>query len=84
MKNKIWTTENGEEIPYSKLENRHLLNILSFIEKKSKKGITLIHGGGHYIEDMWYEEEIIKGDEVKKHFDYEGLKKEAGKRKLLK
>jgi hypothetical protein len=79
----VWRTEAGELIEYEKLEDRHLLNILKFIEKRAKEGMTLIYGGGFDAEDMWYNEEEIKGKEVFEHYDYKGLKKEAKRRKLI-
>lgn len=78
---KIWTTINGDEISYKKLETNHLRNILNFIEKKAKDGHLLQYGGGGWeAEDMWYDEEIIYGDEVYDYFDYYSLKKELESR----
>jgi hypothetical protein len=82
---KYWTTQNGEEIAYKKLEDEHLLNILNMIKIKAKKGITIVSGGGGWdIDDCWYDEEEIKGAEVLKYFDYASLLKEAKKRDLIK
>lgn len=79
---KTWTTQNGDEIKYNKLEDSHLLNILKWIENKAEKGILIQSGGGFDAEDMWFEEDEIEGDEVFERYDYEGLKKEALKRGL--
>ena len=49
---KYWTTKEGKEIEYSKLEDSHLLNILAYIEKVSKKGLLVIEGGGVDSDDI--------------------------------
>lgn len=82
---KYWETINGDKIEYKKLENSHLLNILKWIERRAENGMTIeVGGGGWDIDDMWYDSWEIKGDEVFEKYDYENLKKEAKKRKLLK
>lgn len=83
MAHKYWETKEGERIRYDKLDSAHLLNILKWIEKRAETGITLVNGGGHDIDDMWYEEEELNGKEVLKHYGYKGLCKEALKRGLL-
>jgi len=80
---KIWTTKEGVEIEYSKLEDSHLLNILKWIKNRSKKGMTVMCGGGVDAEDIWFDEWEIKGKEVLERYNYKGLLKEAKKRKLL-
>jgi hypothetical protein len=80
---KYWETQSGHEIEYKKLEDSHLLNILKWIERRAENGMTVKIGGGHDVEDMWYEEWEISGDEVKERYDYKGLLKEAKRRKLL-
>jgi len=83
MSDKRWITKNGHRILYKDLEDDHLLNILKWIEKKSKDGFTLLTGGGCFPDEMWYDEIYLEGREVKKHFDYYNLKKEALKRGLI-
>jgi len=80
---KTWETKEGEEIPYKKLKDDHLLNILRWIKRRAETGMTMITGGGVYIDDMWFDEWEIEGDEVLENYDYKGLLKEAKKRKLL-
>lgn len=81
---KYWKTQTGEEIEYKKLENSHLLNILKWIERRAENGMTIATGGGGWdIDDMWYDEYDIEGDEVLERFDYKGLVKEAKRRNLL-
>jgi len=80
---KTWTTKDGTEIEYSKLEDSHLLNILSFIEKRAEEGVIISYGGGGNDEEMWGDIDELIGDDVKEHFDFNGLAKEALKRGLL-
>jgi len=78
---KKWVTNAGNEIPYRELETGHLVNILKWIERKAKDGITLQYGGGGPDpEDMWYDEQYIEGKEVFDKYDYKGLKKELDNR----
>lgn len=81
---KYWETKNGKEIPYNKLENSHLLNILKFIERRAKEGVWT--GGGSYYgegdNDFW--EEILFGKQVKDFFNYYYLRSLAKKRGLIK
>ena len=82
---KTWETINGDEIPYKKLEDSHLLNILKFIERRAKDGIECCTYGYDGDDDyMTGEVWTIYGDEVLERYDYKGLKKEAKKRKLIK
>lgn len=81
---KTWTTQTGKEIPYSKLKDSHLLNILRFVKDIAKKmDGEVINGGGEFDgESVWYS----IGDEQDwlRKFDFEGLFKEAKRRKLIK
>lgn len=79
---KTWETQNGDFIPYNKLEDSHLLNILKWIENRAETGVVLQYGGGVDAEDIWFEEHHIKGEEVLEHYDYKGILQEAKKRKL--
>lgn len=81
--NGYWITEKGDKIPYNKLEDSHLSNILKFIKRRAKKGIRIIIGDmGYSGEEMWGDSWFEYGDKVLDRFDYKGLLKEAKKRKL--
>ena len=78
---KKWVTSTGDEIPYRELETGHIVNIIKWIERKAREGITLqFGGGGPDPEDMYYDEEYIEGKEVFDRYDYKGLKKELENR----
>jgi len=75
-----WTTKNGDDILYKDLTDSHLLNILSFIIRRADEGV-FFGGGGWDIEDMWCD--TVYGEDVLNMLDYNGIKKEAIKRKLI-
>ncbi len=84
MRKKIWRTQHGLEIPYRKLEDGHLLNILRWIKRIAYSGI-LVNSGACFIDidESWHTEQYIEGDEVKELYDYDGLLAEAKRRKLV-
>ena len=77
---KIWTTEDGKEIPYAELEDSHILNIERFVRRRADEGVQTMGGDPADIDSMW--EETIEGDEVFEYFDYRGIMKEITNRKL--
>lgn len=74
-----WKTKDGREIPYSQLEMSHLKNIIQYVEKKARDGVTVYCGGG-YPDDPWMDEDFISGDEVTDRFNYKALKEEELRR----
>lgn len=81
---KKWETKSGKLISYKDLTNEHLVNILKFIKKRAKDGVEVVYSYGYDGDDdfMTGDVDVIYGKEVYKRFDYNGLKKEASKRKL--
>lgn len=81
---KYWTTKNGDDIAFNKLEDSHLLNILNWVEKKSEEG-ELEGSCGFQGDDDFMTGDVyeIFGEDVLNKYDYDGLLKEARKRKLL-
>ena len=78
-----WVTKEGVNIPYKEIKNSHLLNILKWIRYRAKKGMTIINCGGSWdVDDIWFDEYEIEGQEVFDRYDYKGLLKEAKQRKL--
>lgn len=82
---KTWTTENGDEIEYTKLEDSHLLNILKFIKRRAEEGVTEVIDFGYVGDDDFQSGDVdtLYGDDVLRKFDYQGLEDEAKKRGLL-
>ena len=83
MKN-YWKTKTGDYVEISKMETSHIENSIKMIERKAKDGLTGVFNMGYapdndYVE---YEEFVMYGKEVIKHFEpaYSDLKKELTKR----
>lgn len=83
-KKNAWMTREGDEIPYKKLTNKHLANIIRWIDRRAADGMTMTEGGGVDADDIWFFDYTIEGDEVREYFDYKGLMREAKKRKRIK
>lgn len=83
-KKRYWTTESGDDIEYRKLDDKHLVNIIYWIRKRASTGIMQFIGGGWDMDSFWGEEYVIDGEEVLELYDYEGLLREAKRRKLFK
>jgi hypothetical protein len=62
------------------METSHLENVIRFIERKAKDGYVIRDGGGSCAEDMWMDEEICYGHDVKKILNYNAYKEELDKR----
>ena len=78
---KVWRTKEGKEIPYNELSDKHLLNIIKFVERKAKEGIVVY--SGH--DDAWGIDacrRVIKGKEVFAMYNYNELVEEAKIRQL--
>jgi hypothetical protein len=75
------TTKNGDRIKLSDLSDSHLDNIIKWIERMAKDGMTVGCGGGHGdIEEMWADFEDIEGDEVLDHLEHEKYVREKKRR----
>lgn len=87
---KIWITKEGKEIPYNKITDKHLINILDFINKISEKKIKCKrkeyfdcgYDGDSYIPDFVWVEGTATKKEILEHFDYKSIKNEAKRRNL--
>jgi len=55
--------KSGEKIRISKMTTSHLKNTINLIKRKAESGLTLSFGSC-YWGDMYYDEEVIYGDEV--------------------
>lgn len=82
---KKWETKNGDEIPYKKIKDDHLLNILKWIKKRAKDGVMECVSFGYCGDDDFMTGDCweISGKEVLEKYDYNGLLKEAKKRRLF-
>lgn len=80
---KTWTTSDGKEIPYSKLTDSHLLNILKFVEKKAENGLTVSAGCGCDSDEMYCDVDCLYREEALHKMNYYLLRQEAINRKIL-
>lgn len=78
----VHVTKNGDEIPVSLLEDSHLINIINYINRRSKEGVTIRSGGGTDPDDFWYDEKVYYGKQAKRLLKYQVYKKEAKRRNL--
>lgn len=80
MKHKM---RDGKVIEISEMGDQHLLNTIKLMQRKASSGVTVHYGGGGPLaEDMWYDEEIIKGDEALESFNYNAYVTEEKRRRL--
>ena len=63
-------TKNGDAIALNKLEDSHLQNIIRLLERKAKEGVKVRYGGGSSADDIWYDEDMLYGEEALKHLHY--------------
>jgi hypothetical protein len=81
MKMEYHKTKDGRKIKLSDLELYHLENIINWIERKSKEGLTVrFGGGGPCAEDMWYDEETYYGKKAKRELNFDSYKAELKRR----
>jgi len=80
----IHTTKSGEEIALEDITDEHLNNIIAYLKHKAQKGILVQHGGGWTFEPdtLWYNEEIVYGDEALEYMHYDEYIAEQERRKL--
>jgi len=77
---KFHKTKDGKKIKLADLKLSHLENILKWIERKAKEGLTVRMGGGSTGEDMWYDEETYYGEEAKIQLNFYDYKAELQSR----
>ena len=63
-------TKNGDKIALSKLEDSHLQNIINLLQRKAKEGVKVRYGGGTTADDIWYDEDMLYGEEALKKLHY--------------
>lgn len=78
---KFHKTKDGKKIKLADLETSHLENIIKWIERKAKEGLTVGMGGGSCAEDMWYDEETLYGKKAKKEMNYKDYISELERRR---
>ena len=77
-------TKDGEIIPLRDITDSHLVNIINYIEKRSRDGfyVSLICCWNPADPDsMCYEEDYVKGDEALAYLNYDTYVNELNRRK---
>lgn len=79
---KYHTDESGKRTLITKLETSHLENIIKYIDRKAASGLIKYYCGCESGDamDVWYDEEIIYGDDVRYEMDYEAYVSELKRR----
>ena len=77
---KFHRTKDGRKIKLANLETSHLENIIKWIERKSKEGLTVRMGGGSTAEDIWYYEKTYYGEDAKRQLNFSDYKAELERR----
>jgi hypothetical protein len=81
---KFHKTKDGRKIKLEDLETSHLENILKWIERKAKEGLTVRMGGGSCAEDIWYDEDTYYGEKAKRQLNFYDYQSELNKRQAIK
>lgn len=81
MTGRIHTTKNGEVLALHEIDDTHLQNIIENIERKAKKGVIIMRGGGSSPDDIWYDEDHLFGYEVLRMMRYAMYTRERERRK---
>ena len=80
----IHVTADGKRIPLEELDDRHLYNIIKYLERTARKGIVIKEGGGHPCDPntFYYEERVVYNAEALKELNYCEYVGEATRRGL--
>ena len=77
-------TKDGQIIPLRDITDSHLVNIINYIEKRSREGfyVAMWSGWSTDPDSMFYEEDYVKGDEALSVLNYDAYINELKRRKL--
>ena len=83
MGNYIHRTRGGTDINLEDMTDTHLENTIKKIDSLSLNGITIIYSSNEWGE-IHYDEEYLKGSEVKEYLNWSIYLKEKQRRNLIK
>lgn len=73
--------KNGNETKLKDLGLNHLKNIIAYIERRAKEGVTVGYGGGSFdVDSLWYDEETYYGKKARNYMNYKKYIKELKRR----
>ena len=79
---KFHKTKNGEKIKLTDLKTTHLENIIKWIKRKAKEGITVRVGGGTTADNIRHDEITYFGKEAKRQLNFSDYKSELKRRAI--
>lgn len=77
---RIHRTRDGVKIRLCDMTDAHLIATIRLLERKAKKGVVCRSGGGSCAEDIWYDEELLEGEEALSYLGYFDYLKELKRR----
>ena len=78
---KMHKTRNGKSIPISEMSDKHLKNMISFIETKAEEGMSVAFGvGDAYPDSFDMDVDFYIGQEVLDFFNYQDYVDELNRR----
>lgn len=77
---KYHRTKDGRKILLADMEINHLRDTIKLIERRAIRGITIKSGGGTTADDMWYDEDLLEGEEALKYMNYQSYVNELQRR----
>jgi hypothetical protein len=72
--------KDGNEIAISSMGTRHLKNTIRVLSNMAQEGVTVRYGGGSCAEDIWYDEDLLKGQEARDHLNIAAYEDELKRR----
>jgi len=76
-------TASGTILSISEMTDKHLQNTMLMIKRHASHGVKIRNGGGSTADEMWYDEDIVYGDEALNHLGYQHYEAEFLKRKYI-
>lgn len=74
-------TKDGSKVKIKELDLNHLKNIIRWIKRRAKEGVSVITGrSGPLAEDMWADEDTIYGEDAKLLLNYKAYIDELKRR----
>jgi len=70
----------GKKTPIKDLTTEHLENIIKLIERRARDGLMMESSGGCSADEIWWDEYLIFGEDVKEYMDYDDYMAELKRR----
>lgn len=80
---KVHITRDGTKIKLCDMTDAHLAATIRLIERKANEGIVVRYGGGTCADDIWYDEEYLRGEDALKYMDHAKYIEERDRRVFI-